>query len=713
MKNKFGWIYFFISIALVFNFAVYFLWYQDWQDIYKVDVSAVNMVDTVNLNKNNLYIDTDPLEVNLNTSKVGSQFENYGDLLAYSKMYKTYFYSSKDGLKLDNKQDFYNRLYLNSDSQDISVWVKYNNIEDYVSIYTKSIKLSIGGKVYDFPETEIYRIEEAEKGGVLKFGSRYIYVDETLSFSILLSNLLKSSIEYYQFDNNNLLEGQEYNFENGPWLKNAQSCDMVNDSQYDYTLNQDIIDINGKKYLQLGGQKTLSCTYNHFKLNFDNTKVYLVLLDHKQNQNQDYLTSKYNISIKNDKDTSFNQGGSFIDLYKNTKTPVIINLPINNIQSNGVTINLYSDSQKIDKPSQDMFGGVEIFKIADKPVNISLKKIQDIADDPGYVRVEKGHQFDVEYIGTGIDQIKDQNSSFDKGLWNERVADCSSTNPGEAKISADINYQENNSLHLYSENHSACSNKTFNVNFTEDMLYTLSFKYKSLSGDLISYYYKLEDTENLYKNDTEETGYGDIKVEKNSNWQTQEIIVNKKSIRANKISLYFYSKSDGSKTVSNLYDDIKIQEYRPINFDTYYLGGQNHTEYKYKDTEIEVNSEEYSNDFKNVQVKTTLDTRREKLLILSNRKYDTNNRMYDMYNKNINADYYPLNNKTSLWFVDLNAACNNNQCEKNSDKMVFNTYIKLYDKWYNNRLFIFIIFNILILFTIIYLSLKKKYAIKY
>lgn len=142
-----------------------------------------------------------------------------------------------------------------------------------------------------------------------------------------------------------------------------------------------------------------------------------------------------------------------------------------------------------------------------------------------------------------------EDGSFEN--FNETVGDCCTTpeNAREAKISAFKSIDAKDkyySLNLTSSNHCACINKKV-LDFDNSLTYLFSFYYKGdnpkicnwVSGDNACLPVK--------------------QYEKTANWSKYGSIT-KFTNKSTSAFIYIYSNSDGTKTVTNLYDDIEFHQ---------------------------------------------------------------------------------------------------------------------------------------------------------
>ena len=135
--------------------------------------------------------------------------------------------------------------------------------------------------------------------------------------------------------------------------------------------------------------------------------------------------------------------------------------------------------------------------------------------------------------------------------FNQKPGDCCTTpeNAKEAIIFASQSqdsFKERFSLNLTSSNHCACVNKPI-TNFNKNNKYWISFYYR---GDNPSTcVWVTNDNKCLI----------DKKLESSNKWNKSYslLIPLNNSVSA---SIYFYANSDGSRTVTNLYDDLQVHK---------------------------------------------------------------------------------------------------------------------------------------------------------
>jgi hypothetical protein len=138
--------------------------------------------------------------------------------------------------------------------------------------------------------------------------------------------------------------------------------------------------------------------------------------------------------------------------------------------------------------------------------------------------------------------------------FNDTAKDCCNNLPGEANISSKKNIhaiEGEYCLQLSSNNHCACINKP-TINFNKESPSLLTFFYK---GDNPRFCIWFEGDKRCSPNKELET---------TNEWtQQKEILIPTEKTEG--ISLYFYADSDGTKTVTNYYDDLQIKQLMAIN----------------------------------------------------------------------------------------------------------------------------------------------------
>lgn len=152
-----------------------------------------------------------------------------------------------------------------------------------------------------------------------------------------------------------------------------------------------------------------------------------------------------------------------------------------------------------------------------------------------------------------------QNNNFNEGLWQEKVSDCSQTNPGEADIDmqlTDTIYGK--SLKLISNNHFACTNKRFNIreNISSTDRLIFNVNYRNIKTNNGAFFVRLIDKTQRQIFDE----IGNIKIiipevtylgnlnSTSKNWVSSSMVFEPKLDNLFLADIYLYSKSFGQKT---------------------------------------------------------------------------------------------------------------------------------------------------------------------
>jgi hypothetical protein len=141
--------------------------------------------------------------------------------------------------------------------------------------------------------------------------------------------------------------------------------------------------------------------------------------------------------------------------------------------------------------------------------------------------------------------IKD--NSFEN--FNESARDCCNINSENSKVFAEKSNEStegNFCLNLTSENRCACINKPV-TEFNNQNIYFLTFQYKGDNPRFCSWF------------EGNEKCLPDKKLETTIEWTQQKEILFPTE-KTNGILIFFYADSDGTKTVTNFYDDLQVRK---------------------------------------------------------------------------------------------------------------------------------------------------------
>jgi hypothetical protein len=137
--------------------------------------------------------------------------------------------------------------------------------------------------------------------------------------------------------------------------------------------------------------------------------------------------------------------------------------------------------------------------------------------------------------------------------FNETVLDCCNKNPNLSSINGEKSKESifgEYSLNLTSQNQCACINLPI-PNLDKNYLF------------LISFYTKGDNPKYCHWNPTENRCISSEEYPKTENW-LKHIEISQGIDSNTPSSVYFYADSDGTKTVTNLYDDLQVRKLIPI-----------------------------------------------------------------------------------------------------------------------------------------------------
>jgi len=158
---------------------------------------------------------------------------------------------------------------------------------------------------------------------------------------------------------------------------------------------------------------------------------------------------------------------------------------------------------------------------------------------------------DLSILNTHLNKELLKKESFENNLSDFKLKDCS----GEKGLAL-IEMKKNNdssdgksSLELKAASHQACTRVIINLNKKDATIYKVSFDYKNIAGDTAHSHVFL---------DNQSVAKKEFKTQ-DHDWHHYEILV-KSQMDSKSISVFFYAKSDGTKKVTNIYDNLIITE---------------------------------------------------------------------------------------------------------------------------------------------------------
>jgi hypothetical protein len=137
--------------------------------------------------------------------------------------------------------------------------------------------------------------------------------------------------------------------------------------------------------------------------------------------------------------------------------------------------------------------------------------------------------------------------------FNEAAKDCCNKKPNTSKVFAsksEDSIEGDYSLNLTSKNQCSCANFDFN-NFSNNKIYIASFYYKGENAKFC----------NWVSGDNKCLPIKELQEKKEWTIRKEILSFTENSLQS---SLFFYADSDGTKTITNLYDDLLVYELNPI-----------------------------------------------------------------------------------------------------------------------------------------------------
>ncbi len=597
-------------------------------------------------------------------------------------------------------------------TEDNYLKIFYDQKDRRVNFILVGEDLKINKELIKLNDLTIFTIENIEPKSILKIGNMVIDLISYQNDSFLtLDFLLKNNILTYTADNNNLLASENYSFEKGLWGQAASDCSAYLPGDPDLSMSLKSDATNGKTSLELASKNHFACSLKTFPLKMENNKLYKLSFDYKNvtgGKVQYYYNLRNDLEEKQDKFGSFEAGDNNWHTFETLIDPQIEK--INNFDlyfyapSDGSSniVNLY-DNVKLESFSLTR---EETLPAINFPENYSLSNwVKLTADENTFA-----------YPSLAKNLIENFNYSFEAGLWNNQVADCSDYLAGNHDLSMSLKSDATNgktSLELASKNHFACSLKTFPLKMENNKLYKLSFDYKNVTGGKVQYYYNL-------RNDLEEKQdkFGSFEAGDN-NWHTFETLIDPQIEKINNFDLYFYAPSDGSSNIINLYDNVKLAELAPKGIYSYYLYARTDSR---TDNQMKKIDTKIINTRKNIVVLKEINN---PVFLVYPKKYDSHWNAY-LFPKNYSAGagskkpgflanfflktidqkyHFQVNNYSNGWLIDPKRLCaKENRCQKVDD----NTYdIYLIIEHEFNKFINFSLISILTVMAFLFFYLKR------
>ncbi len=607
-----------IILLLIFSIVFVFVNYSN----FTLPIYNANKINNMILGdaENQIFFSIENREINIIDKKQSEKKYN----LIISQVKNIFLGLIKDEEKnyLFNNQGSFNSSFdfKKQITDDTYLQMVYNKEKEQIDFIISSYGFSIGEQKIKTSDFVLYSAERIDSNSILEIGEEIIdlngYNNETYFPINKLENL---EIEKYITDNTNLFNDLNPSFEDGLWKKDVWDCQTDKEGS-DIFMDLSEEGSDGSKSLKLSSNPGTACTNKTFPAKIDSDKLYKLSFDYKNikgNKIQYYyrLSSEENsYSISETIKAENNEWNNFETIikpkYDFDKIQIYFYAPSDGTEE---IVNLY-DNVKLKEYKFER--ELEIQKDIDFEDNIGLYKNIQLNES------ENKFEFSVNKDNL----LKNDEASFENGLWKEEVGNCCDTKEGDPDILMDLDNDAvdgSKSLRLSSKNHCACSSKTFSVDMKGDRTYKLSFDYKNLAGNNVQYYYNLRNTDN-----ENETKSEIIDVE-NNDWNSFETIIDSDLNNIKFIDIYFYASSDGKKEVINLYDNVRLEEYLPKDMDSYYL---------YANQEVDDSPKLEAVEFKPInrwKNEVVLHGVNNSFLLVYPEKYSENWKVYPYYDKKL------------------------------------------------------------------------------
>ncbi len=218
-------------------------------------------------------------------------FQEKSSLISYSDNKKEVRVNIFDKLSKKNIKQIYlssndpkNFVLNRSINENTDVLFTYNKEKKKVDISTIDDEIQINGQTQSGLGLLLKEID-ANIGDTLTFGSNTLDVTENLKSVFKIKDFidgLKLQQNANSDNEKNLLENQNYSFENGLWSKTVDVCAKQNDnnSVVSQSLSNDCTD--GKQCLLISSKNNTGCVSNFFTVELKKDYNYKISFDYKQ-----------------------------------------------------------------------------------------------------------------------------------------------------------------------------------------------------------------------------------------------------------------------------------------------------------------------------------------------------------------------------------------------------------------------------------------------
>lgn len=451
--------------------------------------------------------------------------------------------------------------------------IVYNNIANSLEFFVPSRDLIINSQTADTKGYLLYSLKDIGPNSIVRFNDEMIDVDNySGNLFIAINKIINADIYVYK-PTINIIERANYSFEEGAWTRIANDCSNTNMGEPKISMNISDDATDGDKSILLSSENHHACTSKSFNIRMDKAYKYKLSFDYK-NLTGGKVQYYYNLSNSN-KNNSYKLEVFAAENHRWNNFQTLLDNGLENF--NKIDIFLYAPSDGKNKVA-NAFDNIQLLEY--RPVD----KYEIKLDQKFITQINKSVQKNVS-IAQGNNVIKfdareniieDSNTSFEDGLWKEKVDDCSKDATGSPAMAMDLSedsMEGKYSLKLKASSHIACTSKIFPVKMLPQNKYKLSFYYKNIKGGRVQFYYNIR---NNKANGSAKTQY--IAVN-DSEWHKYETEIETMD-NIQDLVVFFYAAPENGEEIENLYDNIQLAEYAANDLGQYVL----HANQKIDDT---------------------------------------------------------------------------------------------------------------------------------
>ncbi|MDX9893363.1 MAG: hypothetical protein RB292_03015 [Patescibacteria group bacterium] len=579
-------------------------------------------------------------------------------------------------------------------SENNNLRIAYDAAQRRIDFVLASQPLNINGQPLNIADVVVYAIEDVSSDYLLRIGELVIDLSGYQNnFSVSVQDLLNQSISLYRLENDNLLAGDNYSFEQGYWSQPVGDCSAYLPGNPDLQMELTSDATQGQQSLKLSASNHFACTLKDFNLQLDDSHFYKLSFDYK---NISGHKIQYYYSLRNSLGGSEEYFGS-LESFDNRwhQFEKVIDYQIESVDQLSVYFYAPSDGTVEVVNLYDNLALADF--ILDRPIKIDAEKLKR-GYDLGQGVILKPATNTFKAFRNDENLLVGDNYSFEQGLWQASAGDCSDylDGQGDFELAWDNRSTDGRrSLFISSRNHFACTGKIFPVALSNDKLYKLIFDYKTIVGNKGQYYYNL-------KNQSGQTQEKyDSFEDYEPGWHGLETIIDPKIVNIKSLELIFYAPSDGSGEITTLYDNVRLQEYAPKVIYSYYLKQEHDV---LADRQALISDYRVDNFW---QTRIKLKNIDGPMLLVYPKQYDPKLSLVIGSDLTVSSQWhYMVNDRQNGWWLPVNDLCTaGNSCHLNSDGSYdLDLTIINHDYFVFRRLTIFLAAFLVILLILMYVA---------